>query len=560
MKFTPEEHIERLEQRKQFRSTFENHWQELADHILPEHNNIRNRQTAGTKKGITLFDNTAAISCEMLAGALHGMLTNPASQWFGLTMGDRALDVRDDVRLWLEDCADKMLVIMNSSNFQPEVHSLYMQEIAFGGAAMFIEEDKERVICFSTKPVQTVFLDENARGQVDVVDYLTEMTAKQIVQRYGQGNTERAALEPIVGKKVASAFEKKSADKFEVLHSTYPRDMTDPYVLSSKTSKGFPLAADHTLVCEKKNLESGGYNESPWVTPRWMVVPGEIYGRGPGMKVLPDTKMINEMTKTMLEGAQKVVNPPVSVPDDGFILPLKLKANGVNFRRSGGSQEDRIEPIFNDTRIDFGHQILDDTRRRIREGFYVDQLQLPWGGPQMTATETNVRQEDKLRIMGPMLGRQQVEFLDPLIRRIFGIMFRKKMFLEAPAVIRGKRAMVRYTSPIARAQKVADGQNILRGLQMLAPIQALHPEVMDNFDADAAALFIATDVSGFPQRIIRKATERDALRKGRQEAQAQQAQSAQAQQQAAIAEQGSKAVLNVSQANQAGGQLPNAAK
>ena len=156
------------------------------------------------------------------------------------------------------------------------------------------------------------------------------------------------------------------------------------------------------------------------------------------MSALPEVKTINVMTETMIMGAQKVIDPPVQLPDDGFILPIEVVPGGINYYRSGTS--DRIEPLFNDTRIDFGFQALEDRRKRIREAYYVDQLQLQQG-PQMTATEVLQRTEEKMRLLGPMLGRQQAELLRPLIDRVFEIMLRRGKIdaKEFPAVIKGKK-------------------------------------------------------------------------------------------------------------------------
>ena len=62
-------------------------------------------------------------------------------------------------------------------------------------------------------------------------------------------------------------------------------------------------------------------------------------------------------------------------------------------------------------------------RTAIRNVFYVDQLMLQQG-PQMTATEVIQRNEEKMRLLGPVLGRLQSELLKPLIDRVFNILLR----------------------------------------------------------------------------------------------------------------------------------------
>ena len=53
-------------------------------------------------------------------------------------------------------------------------------------------------------------------------------------------------------------------------------------------------------------------------------------------------KMLNKMSEVTIRAAQKQVDPPLLVPDDGFMLPIRTVPGGLNFYRSG--TRDRIEP------------------------------------------------------------------------------------------------------------------------------------------------------------------------------------------------------------------------
>ena len=97
-----------------------------------------------------------------------------------------------------------------------------------------------------------------------------------------------------------------------------------------------------------------------------------------------------------------------------------------------------------------GKQIGRERRDAIRAVFYVNQLQLQQG-PQMTATEVIQRNEEKMRLLGPVLGRLQSELLKPLIDRAFNILLRKNMFTPAPEFLAGKDIEIEYVSPLAKA-------------------------------------------------------------------------------------------------------------
>jgi hypothetical protein len=500
--------VKQIQQKVNFlkgeRGTWENHWQEIADYMLPRKNQINASTTPGEKKSIYVLDNTGMYSMEILAGQLHGLLTNPNSIWFELTTGVLGIDQMDEVRMWLQKTSRDIHNVLNNSNFQTEVHELYMDECAFGTAAMYTEEDERDIVRFSTKFIGEYFIEEDHQGRVNQLYRCWKWNPFQIVEAFGLDN---------VSKKVKEDFEKGRDNKYEVINAVYPAMM----IGEPKTA--FEYVSQYVLPEHGHELKVEGYREFPYVVPRWSKGTGELYGRSPAMVALPEVKTINKMMETIIIGAQKVVDPPLQLPDEGFILPIITRPGGINYYRSGSNE--RIEPIFNDARIDFGFEALKEKRIRIREAFFVDQFMLQQG-PQMTATEVLQRTEEKMRLLGPMLGRQQSEFLRPLIDRVFAIMLRRGIIDKdtIPQVLRGRKVDVRYSSLIAKSQRLADGQNILRTMEASAPFIQLDPRTAHNFDGDAAVRAVA-EIFGFPQQILRTKKEIEAIREAEQQAQQQ---------------------------------------
>jgi hypothetical protein len=239
------------------------------------------------------------------------------------------------------------------------------------------------------------------------------------------------------------------------------------------------------------------------------------------MDMLPDIKMAGAMMETVIKGAQKTVDPPMMVTDDGVIGRVRLTPGGLTVVRA--SNETPIRPLITDARIDFGQAMVEDVRARIRTGFYVDQLQLR-EADRMTAPEVSTRNEERLRLMGPILGRQEFEFLRVVIERVFGIMLRRGMISPPPAQIQGKQLDVRYTSLVAKVQRMQDGVNLQRAMATAAPLAQIYPEVTDNLDPDVSFRYVM-DTYGVPQKLLRKLQNIQELREQRAESkqQAQQA-------------------------------------
>jgi hypothetical protein len=308
-------------------------------------------------------------------------------------------------------------------------------------------------------------------------------------------------------------YKQGKADKYDIIHAIYPRSKAT----KKRGYKGHKWVSQYILVCEKMDLEVEGFMEFPYVVPRWSKKSGETYGRGPGEKALPEAKVLNKMTEVTLVGAQKVIDPPLQAPDDGFVLPLYTTPGGLNYYRAGS--DDRVEPIFNDSRIDFGFQTVEMKQKQIRAAFYSDQLKLR-EGPQMTAAEVNERTEQALRFLAPMLGRMQAEFLQPLIERVYNIMDRRGMIPQAPVELSNVPLKVQYVSVVAMAQRTSELTGIQRFFQNIAPIASADPAAFDVINADRATKYVAGLVN-LPQEFIN--SEKEVADRRQQRAQQQQA-------------------------------------
>jgi hypothetical protein len=131
----------------------------------------------------------------------------------------------------------------------------------------------------------------------------------------------------------------------------------------------------------------------------------------------------------------------------------------------------------------------------------------------MTATEVLQRNEEKMRMLAPVLGRLQGEMLQPLITRCFNIMLRLNMFPPAPEPLQGQIIDIEYTSPLARSQRSGDINASVRMIEMLAPLAQLAP-VFDYVDVDKFVKH-TQEVLGVPAKIMRSDQEVAQLREQR---------------------------------------------
>jgi len=519
--------IKRADQLNSFRSPWEQLWQDCTDFVNPRRGDFNSTQARASRNRFDkVFDSTAGIANEQLAAGLHGHLTNEAEHWFTLRLKNTVTE-DDSMRAWIDDTVETMFdstFALPATNFTTALHELYLDLGSYGTAVMYVEDRPGRVINFRTYHLADCYIAENHEGRVDTLYRKYKHTARQLVQLY----------EDVLPDRVKEAALKTPQQEYTCIHAVEPRD---DYNDESKKSEDLPFKSCYVLVEEKLMLREGGFNEFPYLVPRWSKTAGEVYGRSPAMMCMPDIKMVNEMMKTVIRASQKATDPPLMVPDDGFMLPLRTIPGGLNYYRSGTG--DKVEPLMSGSRPDLGMDFIDNRREHIQRAFHVDWLQLGQT-PQMTATEVIQRQEDKMRLMGPMVGRLQTEFLGPLVDRVFKILSRRELFAMPPESYIGEDLQVDYISPVARAQKAQLVFNFSRFLESIIPLANIKPEIFDNLDADNAFRWAHATLD-VPMDTILPVEERDQQRQERAEAE-------QAAQQAALAQQEASAVKDVATA------------
>jgi len=494
--------IKRFDSLKSRRDNWDTHYQELADYMLPRKADIVKKRSRGEKRMELIYDGTALQSIDLMAAFLHGMLTSGASPWFHLDIKDEALNRDDDVREWLQDTSMRMMQAFQRSNFETEIHEAYVDLVVFGTACMFAEMDRDK-LRFSTRHISEYYVSEDQYGMVNTVFRLYKSTAAQAVERFGFD---------AVGTFIQKKFEKTPDEEVEILHAVLPRLARD---VTKQDNLNMPYMSVYVCKHSGMIISEGGFEELPYVVPRFLKATGETMGRSPAMTALPDVKMLNLMSKTIIQAAQKQIDPPLLVPDDGFLLPIRTQPGGLNFFRSG--TRETITPLNTGANIPIGLNMEEQRRAAIRQAFYVDQI-LTAGSPQMTATEVIQRQEERMRVIGPVLGRLMNELLRPLIDRVFALMLRNDMLAPAPEVLQGLDIDIEYVSPLARAQKSSSLNNTMRALEILLPLAQSLP-VGDHIDPDGLVRHV-TDALGVPKKTLRSQREVDETRQARAQAEA----------------------------------------
>lgn len=521
------------------RANHANHWQEVAKLVNPADKTfIANDNTSYGSVDAELYDSVGRHSNQLLASGFYSLLTSSSSPWFYLTTTDEELNKDEEVQQWFHIISNIMLreIQRPTSNFTSATNEGYVSYGAYGNMVMFITENKKRNgLNFRCLPLAECFFIDDEDGQVTTLIRQYTQTVSQLVSRFGLEN---------LSDKVKSLYEDgKFEDKVNMVHFIFPKSEIRNLKLKSR----FPFVSIYFEKSENHIVNMRGYNELPFMAARFYRAPGTVYGYGPGSDTLPDLRMLQEMRKTVIRAAQKVVDPPLGILDNGVIHPdsIALYPGALNWLREQGA----IAPIVAGGEIALGEDLAESLKLRIRESFFVDQLQLNQG-PQMTATEVQSRVEEKMRLLGPIVGNATTEFLSPLIRRCYGLLAGMGKFPEPPVVLQETSVQfdIVYTSPIAKAQEQITAGNFERALQILTPLFAVDPSSFDNIDADEV-IRDTFRLYALPPAYLRDEDELAAQR----EAQAQAAQQAQEAENLKNTGLGVKALAGAAATGQAGG-------
>ncbi len=497
------------------RSSFDTHWRELSDFILPRSSRFlmsdRNRSSRNTK----IVDPTATLADRTLSSGMLSGITSPTRPWFALTTPDPALMEFGPVKYWLEVVKNRMNDVMNKSNWYQSLPIVYSQLGTFGTTAMALLEDDEDVIRTHPFPIGSYYLSNSDRLQVDTVYRKFSMTCRQLVQRFGLGS---------VSDSVKSAWESQQYEQwFDVVHAVEPNINRDTGKLDSKnkrvSSVYFECGGDSDKLLSEK-----GFDDMPIMAPRWDINGEDVYGSScPGMIALGGVKALQLEQRRKAQAIDKLVNPPMVGPTSlknqrASLLPGEItyvdQVSGQTSYQPAYAINPHISELVED---------IQDTRALINSSYFVDLfMMLQNVNTRSMPVEAVVEmKEEKLLMLGPVLERLNDEFLDPSIDRIFNIMARKNMFPPPPKELAGMPLRVEYTSVMAQAQKSVGIGSIERFVGFVGGLAQANPAAMDKLNVDQAIDDYGNMV-GVPATIIATEEQVSSIREERQKQQQQQ--------------------------------------
>ncbi len=444
MKLTGPQLLKRFSTAKSGRANWEDLWQDIYDLTMPSREGFY-ENTPGEERTEEIFDETALVSLADFISRIQAGVIPSHLMWFRLEPGPEITDSEERKQLQEQlDVVGKFIweAIVNS-NFANESQEV-LTDIAVGWSTLFIDDGIDgQLLAFKALPQCQTFWDTG--GPMKQVDGVFRVREKIRINDIKLIWPDALISETLKGKVAGDAD--ATTNLVEASYRNWDDKRTPVYIYQIVAGE------DKSLIIDN---EDRGLGARPYVTPRWAVAAGEVYGRGPLVSALPAIRTTNLVTEMILENAQMAISGLWQIDDDGTINVDNVEiVPGAVYASPPDSRG--LERIDSPSNFNVADIILAQQQENIRKALFAQNLG-PLDQTPRSATEINARMQDLAEQTAGPSGRLKVEWLDKMIQRIVWL-FTRAGILEMPQVD-GRAVRVVAKSPIARAQKFEEIERI----------------------------------------------------------------------------------------------------
>lgn len=485
-----------------------NLFRNIYQYVMPE-KDLYSTESEAVNKAAPVYDTTAIKAGKRFVSKVQASIMPPGQQWFKLVIGpdlDKELKGRPDGEALrksiveeLQGLTDLIFKYLGVSNFSLVANeSLY--DLLVGTATILCNEGEtdDKPFTFSSVPLRYYVPEEGPDGKVNTQwQEFPRLPARCIPQMWP--NAE-------IPSDLAEIISERGETEVQMLHGT----IYDP---DKKTYCYYVIYQKARKIIYEEESES-----SQWITFRWARVDNEVYGYGPAREAYPTIRSANKMGEYEFIAAAFAATPTFTGATDGIFNPnnLSIRPNTV-IPTLGGNPLQRLDTGGN---VEFGEYKITDLRQQINDMFYAEPLG-PIDTPTKTATEITYRQQQFAEEVGPAFGRLQVEFSNPVAKRIVYILKRRGLFPDI--TIDGKQVDFAFQSPLEQTKAMLNVQ-LFQGYfsslqQIFGPQVALgvvNPEkipqwLAEQYDVDMSLVKNADELTAMMAQMAQAQQQQPAL-------------------------------------------------
>jgi len=478
--------LARYQDANAIKSQWVTHLQEAYRLAIPNRDTWFNQQP-GAKRNLDVFDSTAVLGVPSFATRLQAVLLPPWRHFTQLTPGpDIPKAKRENSRLQelLADANDLFFSFVNHSNMASQVHEAF-QDLAIGTGCYDLHGGDlgARALLFNACPLPELVLEEGPESTIETTYRDMRVPARMIARRW-PGAQLSAELQKVV--------REKPGQKDDFVEAV----IYDPQTYSWQGAC--------VWKAKKEVIWRAGWRTNPRIVFRWSVTPGELYGRGLVLQVLPDIKTANKVVEFILRNAaiqvagmwtataDAAVNPYNFRPAPGAVIPVMSNSN----------DNPTIRALERSGDLKLGFEVLTQLQETIKRSLF-ENLREPTDAV-VSATQYAIEHQELVGKIGSSFGRLQTEVVEATVVRGVDVLSNRGAMPDIK--IDGREITLKHLSPLARAQDMEDLLTLQRTLE-----SAPEASIALGIKVEELGTWVAQR-TGLDPRLIREPAEREELK------------------------------------------------
>lgn len=473
------------------RGSLESLWQETADNFYPERADFTTKRSLGTDFASHLMTGAPVLARRDLANQINAMLRPRGKNWFTPAPLDDRLAEEPSIIKVMDNFGDRMRRAMyqRETQFTRATKEGDHDFAAFGQTVLSVEFDLEyNSLLYRCWHLRDVVWQENHRGEIDHVHRKWKLSARNICNNPKFRGKVPTSISLCLDKEPHKEFELRH---IIVPHEEYECEMNEKQKRKSDRWKFVALTVtkDDCTVLNEEMLE-----DHPYIIPRWQTVSGSQYAHSPATVVaLPDARLLQRISYTLLEAGEKATNPPMIAITEAIRGDIALYAGGITPVEADYDEKtgEVLRPLNMDwgSGLKFGWEMGQKHEEMIKAAFYLNIINLPPVGEAMTATEIRVRTEEYVRAAMPLFEPMEMDYNAALCEKTFGLLMKHGAFgshQSMPQELWGQEIKWVFESPLADAARKEDAITFKESAELLAIAGQIDPSLIQEYDARQA--------------------------------------------------------------------------
>lgn len=467
------------------RSTLVSLWQEMANNFYIERADFTLERIIGTTFAENLMTSYPLVARRELGDALGSMLRPKEKEWF-FAETSRQDRVDNAGKKWLEyaTTVQRRAMYARPTKFVRATKEGDHDYATFGQAVITCQMNRAHDdLLYRAWHLRDVAWCEGEDGDISDVHRKWKCYAREVVKLFPKTASQA----------VRTMAEKSPHEEVELRHIVLPAENYaspgDGKRWRHKWVSVFLEVGTNTI------LEEVASRSRIYIIPRWQTVSGSQYAYSPAtVAALPDARLIQAMTLTLLEAGERFTNPPMVATQEAIRSDVQLFAGGITWVDADYDERlgEVLRPLTQDkSGMPLGRELRNDVKEMISQCFYLDKLTGPKLGdnPQMTAFQVGQMVQQYIRQALPLFEPMEQDYNGALCDETFELLLHNGAFgahQDIPQSLRGADIRFRFESPLTEIIDSQKGQKLANAKQLLAQVADVDPKSVYTVDWNGA--------------------------------------------------------------------------